>query len=86
MDVHIRFENITYDNITGKEQINWTRYELRKCNVSDFLNTTYEKIYWKGHKHENPYCINNPFDNITTIGTRDNKYIHQPWSKYSLIV
>ena len=79
LDVYIRHRLYEFDQ-DGNKTIKETRYEIKKCEASDFNITEFEGNWWKTHKSRKPYCINDPDKTLSLLGKEENEATQKSWS------
>ena len=67
IDVFIDHELYEYDQ-EGNLTVTNTRYNVKKCNSSDY-NTEYERNYWEVTKDKyHVYCLDDPNNSLSLYG------------------
>ena len=79
---HDRYEYDQYGNSTRKH----TKYDISRCDLSDFDNTDFEKNFEKKWDLLKPHCIKDPNKTLSLLGTENNEEYHQSWSNFSIMI
>jgi hypothetical protein len=83
IDIYIGHFLYEYDqdgNRTTKE----TKYNISRCDLSDFDSNEYERNYFQSFKSLNPYCIKDPNKTLSLLGNKMNSQQNLPYSRFAI--
>jgi hypothetical protein len=85
IDIFISHFSNEYDQ-NGNYTLKKTKYNISRCDLSDFDNTDYERTFWKTFNSRKPYCIKDPNNTLSILGTRNNEQYNRSWSKFGIVI